>query len=235
MKKNQPKGKEHFFKSFVRKLRKRRIIETLAAFIGGGWLVLEFVHWILIDHYHLPEKILDIAFVTILTVMISTLIWRWFRRVEKKSRKVKVEFILIPLVIFTGLVLDAVFITQKKSTEQGIAFRPEWKNSIAVLPFQDLSIKRDQAYFCEGITDAIITRLSTIKELKVISRTSAIRYKDTDKDIKQIGQELNVATILEGSIQKEEDNIRITAQLISVEDGFYLWANIYDQKLESIF
>jgi len=111
----------------------------------------------------------------------------------------------------------------------------KWKNSIAVLPFSDLSPQKDQEYFCDGMTEDIITKLSRIAELKVISRTSAMRYKRTDKDIKEIGEELGVATILEGSIRKERDNIRVTAQLINVEDGFHLWADTYNRKLESVF
>jgi non-specific serine/threonine protein kinase len=111
----------------------------------------------------------------------------------------------------------------------------KWENSIAVLPFSDLSPQKDQEYFCDGMTEDIITKLSRIAELKVISRTSAMRYKKTDKDIKEIGEELGVATILEGSIRKERDNIRVTAQLINVEDGFHLWADTYNRKLESVF
>jgi serine/threonine protein kinase/Tfp pilus assembly protein PilF len=111
----------------------------------------------------------------------------------------------------------------------------KWKNSVAVLPLSDLSPQRDQEYFCDGMTEDIITKLSRIAELKVISRTSAMRYKKTDKDIKEIGEELGVATILEGSIRKERDNIRVTAQLINVEDGFHLWADTYNRKLESVF
>jgi serine/threonine protein kinase/Tfp pilus assembly protein PilF len=111
----------------------------------------------------------------------------------------------------------------------------KWKNSIAVLPFSDLSLQKDQEYFCDGMTEDIITKLSRIAELKVISRTSAMRYKRTDKDIREIGEELGVASILEGSIRKESDNIRVTAQLINVEDGFHLWADTYNRKLESVF
>jgi len=111
----------------------------------------------------------------------------------------------------------------------------KWKNSIAVLPFSDLSPQKDQEYFCDGMTEDIITKLSKMAELKVISRTSVMRYKRTDKDIKEIGEELGVATILEGSIRKERDNIRVTAQLINVEDGFHLWADTYNRKLESVF
>jgi len=111
----------------------------------------------------------------------------------------------------------------------------KWKKSIAVLPFADLSSQKDQEYFCVGMTEDIITKLSRVEELKVISRTSAMRYKNTDKSIKKIGKELGVETILEGSIRKEKNNIRITAQLINVKDGFHLWADNYDRRLESVF
>ena len=82
--------------------------------------------------------------------------------------------------------------------------------SIAVLPFADMSPNKDQEYFCDGMTEEILTRLSKLRELKVIARTSVMRYKATDKSIKEIGVELGVATILEGSIRKEGDDIRVT-------------------------
>jgi non-specific serine/threonine protein kinase len=112
---------------------------------------------------------------------------------------------------------------------------PGWEKSIAVLPFSDLSPQRNQEYFCDGMTEDIITKLSKIRELKVISRTSVMRYKNTQKDIKAIGEELGVATILEGSIRREADNIRVSAQLINISDGFHLWADTYDRKLSSVF
>ncbi len=126
-------------------------------------------------------------------------------------------------------------IPPKGKTEAGMIGETKWKNSIAVLPLADLSLNKDQEYFCEGMAEDIITKLSRLPELKVISRTSTIRYKNTDKDIKDIGKELGVATVLEGSIRKEKDNIRVSAQLINVKDGFHLWADTFDRKLESVF
>jgi len=111
----------------------------------------------------------------------------------------------------------------------------EWTNSIAVLPFRDFSSKKDQEYFCNGMTDAIIGRLAKIPELKVIATTSVMRYKETDKDIKEIGRELQVENILEGTLQKEGDQIRLSAQLISAGDGFHLWADTFDRKLDKVF
>jgi serine/threonine protein kinase/Tfp pilus assembly protein PilF len=126
-------------------------------------------------------------------------------------------------------------IPPKKKVETDMIGETQWKNSIAVLPLADLSLNRDQEYFCDGMAEDIITKLSRLPELKVISRTSTIRYKNTDKDIKDIGKELGVATVLEGSIRKEKDDIRVSAQLINVKDGFHLWADTFDRKLESVF
>jgi TolB-like protein/Tfp pilus assembly protein PilF len=110
-----------------------------------------------------------------------------------------------------------------------------WENSIAVLPFRDLSPAGDQEHFCVGMTDALNSLLSRDPALKVISTTSVIRYKETSKDIKVIGSELGVAHILEGTIQREADRIRVTAQLISAEDGFHMWSETYDQQVASLF
>jgi serine/threonine protein kinase len=126
-------------------------------------------------------------------------------------------------------------ILPEEKPDVDVSIELKWKNSIAVLPLADLSQNRDQEYFCNGMTEDIITKLSRLPELKVISRTSVMRYKNTDKDIKDIGKELGVASILEGSIRKEQDNIRVSAQLIDMKDGFHLWADNYDRKLESVF
>jgi serine/threonine protein kinase/tetratricopeptide (TPR) repeat protein len=160
---------------------------------------------------------------------------------EKKpitSKEITVTFGLkkafIPVVIVAALVMAAIIIWQLLPQKESVPLLSS-KPSVAVLPFVDLSPQKDQEHFCDGMTDEIIAKLSQIKELKVISRTSAMRYKNADKDIKEIGQELDVTTILEGSVRKEKDDFRVTAQLINVEDSFHLWSDIYDRKLESVF
>lgn len=110
-----------------------------------------------------------------------------------------------------------------------------WTNSIAVLPFRDFSPGKDQEYFCDGMTEDLITKLSKIPGLKVISHTSVAQYKNTTKTTAEIARELGVATILEGSIQKERDRVRINAQLIAAADDAHLWAERYDRTLESAF
>lgn len=228
-------GKRTFFASLVSNLRKKKIIETLAAFIGGGWLIIEFVHWILVDHYHFPEKSIDIAFISLFGALISTIIWRLFRADKKKKRKIKIEYIFIPLVIFVTFLINFSLIMKPEKHTKGESHKKIWENSIAVLPFEDLSPAGDQEYLSDGMTDAIISKLSQLRELKVVSRTSVMQYKKKEKDVKDIGEELNVKNILEGTVQKIEDRVRIRAQLVNAVDGFHLWSDTYDQKIENIF
>jgi len=107
--------------------------------------------------------------------------------------------------------------------------------SIAVLPFVDMSPDKDQAYFCDGISEELINALVKIPELKVSGRTSSFSFKDKNTTLKQIGQELGVNTILEGSIRKSGNKLRITAQLVNAENGFHLWSETYDRELNNIF
>ena len=109
------------------------------------------------------------------------------------------------------------------------------ENSIAVLPFNNLSSHQEQEYFSDGLTEDIITQLSKIGSLKVISRTSVMQYKTQPKPVKQIGKELGVAYILEGSVQRSTDTVRITAQLINATTDEHIWADSYDQPLKDIF
>jgi len=223
---------------FVLKLRQRKIITTLAAFIGGGWLLLEFVHWILIDHYHLPETLLDITFLTTLCALLCSLAWRWFREGERKARKVKPEYILIPVLIAVALIFDVrLFLRMGKAESEGHAApAPQWLNSIAVMPFADLSRANDQDYFCEGMAEDIRTKLTRLSSrLKVIARYAMLPYKNSRKPVREIARELDVETILEGSVQKEGDRIRINAQLINARDGSHIWADLYDRKVASVF
>ena len=109
------------------------------------------------------------------------------------------------------------------------------RKSIAVLPFDNFSDDKSNEYFNDGITEDIITQLSKIGDLRVISRTSSMFYKNTDKKLREIAEELGVSTILEGSVRRDGDNIRITAQLIDADSDEHLWAETYDKEMTSIF
>ena len=109
------------------------------------------------------------------------------------------------------------------------------KKSVLVLPFENVSPDPEQEYFCDGMTDEIISNLSNVQSLRVISRTSSMRFKGVDKNIKTIGEELNVQYILEGSVRKAGNDLRITAQLIDATNDAQLWAERYSGTLDDIF
>ena len=112
---------------------------------------------------------------------------------------------------------------------------PILRKSIAVLPFENLSEDKTNAYFADGIQEEILTRLSRIGDLKVISRTSTLRFKNAPDNISEIAKQLCVANILEGSVQKAADQVRVNVQLIDAENDSHLWAERYDRKLTDIF
>ncbi|HEY7187624.1 MAG TPA: protein kinase, partial [Vicinamibacterales bacterium] len=107
--------------------------------------------------------------------------------------------------------------------------------SIAVLPFLDLSAEKDQEYFCDGMAEELISALSNISGLNVASRTSAFSFKGKGQDVQSIGQQLRVTHVLEGSVRKSGDRLRITAQLIAVRDGYQLWSERYDREMSDVF
>jgi TolB-like protein len=109
------------------------------------------------------------------------------------------------------------------------------EKSIAVLPFENLSEEKSNAYFADGIQDEILTRLSKIADLKVISRTSTQRYKNTSQKLSEIANQLGVANLLEGSVQKTNDQVRVTVQLIRAANDSHLWAETFDRRLTDIF
>jgi TolB-like protein len=109
------------------------------------------------------------------------------------------------------------------------------EKSIAVLPFENLSGEESNAYFADGIQDEILTRLAKIADLKVISRTSTQRYRHTSQNLSEIAKQLGVANLLEGSVQKTNDQVRVTVQLIRAANDSHLWAETFDRRLTDIF
>jgi TolB-like protein/Tfp pilus assembly protein PilF len=107
--------------------------------------------------------------------------------------------------------------------------------SVAVLPFNDMSEGGSQEYFADGMTEEILNALAQVPDLRVAARTSSFAYKGREVDIRDVARELGVATVLEGSVRRDGDDLRITAQLIDARNGFHLWSETYDRKLESVF
>lgn len=155
----------------------------------------------------LPSKKSSIAIFAILALVVATAIWYFYPR-SPETEPASIEKMAYPL--------------------------PE-KPSIAVLPFNNMSGDPDQEYFSDGITEHIITSLSKVPYIFVIARTSTFAYKDQAIKINQIAEELGVRYVLEGSVQRSKDQVRITAQLIDATTGHHLWADSYDRKLDDLF
>jgi len=109
------------------------------------------------------------------------------------------------------------------------------EKSIAVLPFLDLSETKDQEYFCDGMSEEIIDALAKVEGLRVVSRTSSFSFKGKRADLSEIGKRLNVENVLEGSLRREGNRVRVTAELINARSGFHLWSETYDRELEGVF
>ena len=269
--------KKPFLGGFLAKLRKRHIIETLAAFIGGGWLLVEVVERLLVGHYKFPEESIDLTVVSVIGALLATLVWRWFGGTEKRPGNIKIEVLLGPLIILATLSIDLAILlriisissktfliaavavclgiawiimkslqwaaaapvllsgrVQKPADSPSLAAGPPEK-SIVVLPFTDLSPQKDQEYFCDGMTEEIITDLSHVHDLLVISRNSAMTFRGTQKKTSDIAKEVNVRYVLEGSVRKASNDLRITAQLIAATNDAHIWAEKYSGTLDDVF
>ena len=153
---------------------------------------------------------------------------------EKERRYQGVDEILSALVKIESRT-PTTGIAASKVTETEKILEAKWKKSIAVLPFSNLSPEKEQEYFCDGLSEEIINALSHIRELRVVARTSAFAFKGKEIDIREVGEKLNVDAVLEGSVRKAGERLRITAQLINVADGYHLWSERFDREMKDVF
>ena len=143
--------------------------------------------------------------------------------------------VALAIVILLAAGLLSYFSFFKQKQENYSAIDPVTEKSIAIIPFRNMSNDPQQEYFVEGMMDEILNHLYKIGGLNVISRTSSMAYKDSKKTSKQIASELGVANLLEGSVQKDGDHIRIIVQLINGETDQHLWAETYDREFKEVF
>ncbi|MFC2165970.1 protein kinase [Acidobacteriota bacterium] len=160
------------------------------------------------------------------------------KRKPLTSKEITVTFglkkLLVPALIFIAVVIIGLVIWQLLPKGEVVPSEPI-KPSIAVLPFEDLSPDKDQEYFCDGLAESIINALTKVKDLRVPARASSFSFKGKERNIQEIGNRLSVNTILEGSVQKAGNRVRITAQLINVDDESHLWSEQYDRDLDDVF
>jgi serine/threonine protein kinase len=156
------------------------------------------------------------------------------QRCSPEARSARTMRAALAVAALVVLGMSALFVFQS-SRIRNAAFNPAPDKSIAVLPFENRSEDKANAYFADGIQDEILTRLSKIADLKVISRTSTLQYQSKPGNLRDIAKQLGVATVLEGSVQKAADRVRVNVRLINAQTDSDLWGDTYDRKLTDIF
>src|SRR5262249_48158197 len=156
-------------------------------------------------------------------------------RVAAQRKRAAFRWLSVGVVSLLGVLAVISFLLFRYRRPLATVELPVSEKSIAVLPFENRSEDKANAYFADGIQDEIRTRLSKIADLKVISRTSTQHYKSAPEDLSEIAKQLGVVHILEGSVQKSGDSVRVNAQLIKAANDSHLWADSFDRKLTDIF
>ena len=241
--------------SFFRELKQRKVYRIAVGYAVVAWLVVQ-ISATVIPAYHAPEWILPLVITAVALGFPVALVLAWAFDIEggaiKKTPESTVATLSranrrrVWLLAAVGLIISALAIGgywlwhpwRKALTvlQPPPATMPAiLEKSVAVLPFENLSNDPDNAYFADGIQEEIRTRLARIADLKVISRTSTQRYQSKPGNLAEIAKQLGVAHILEGSVQKAADQVRVNVQLVNVQTDSQLWAETYDRKLNDIF
>jgi len=233
--------------NFFAELKRRNVYKVAVAYAVVAWLLVQIATQVF-PFFEIPNWAVRLVVLVLIAGFPVALVFSWafeitpegiVRESEIESgksithhtgRKI-VALTIVLAVVATGLLIFQ-FVRPRSTSPSAATIS---NKSIAVLPFDNLSGDPQNAYFSEGVQDEILTRLAKIAELKVISRTSTQRFKSAPNDLRQIAQQLGVENILEGSVQKANDQVRVNVQLINALTDAHLWADTYDRKLTDIF
>ncbi len=210
---------ERGIQQFFQELRRRKVIRVAIVYAVVAWVLIQ-VAQTTFEPLNLPRWALTLVIMLVLLGFPVAVALAW--ALETTPEGIRRE----KPAVDPG---DAV-----PAPDAGGA-RADDKASIAVLPFVDMSPDRDQDYFCEGMAEEILNALTRIHGLRVAARTSSFQFKGRATDVRKVAQELGVSTVLEGSVRKAGNQLRVTAQLISAGDGYHLWSERYDRGLEDVF
>jgi TolB-like protein/Tfp pilus assembly protein PilF len=233
--------------SFFAELKRRNVYKVAVAYIVAGWALSQGIAQVF-PVFDIPNWAIRLIVLLIILGLPIALILAWMfeltpegvKRTETAdampgiARRKKHAWIYI-VVIGALFSIGLFFLGGYMARNSRASFNEVAAKSIAVLPFDNLSRDPDNAYFAEGVQDEILTRLAKVADLKVISRTSTQHFKSTPENLPQIAKQLGVTNILEGSVQKAKDQVRVNVQLINALTDAHLWAEIYDRKLTDIF
>jgi TolB-like protein/Tfp pilus assembly protein PilF len=244
--------------SFFGELKRRNVIRTAGLYLVGAWLIVQVAGTVL-PMFGAPEWLPRTIVVLLAIGFIPAVIFSWVFEITPEGLKREEDvapgqsitprtgrrmdrMIIVVLVLALGyFVFDKFVLTPRREAALVSSAVPNESKSvipaksIAVLPFENRSRDPDNAYFADGIQDEILTRLAKIADLKVISRTSTQHYKSAPENLPEIAKQLGVAHIVEGSVQKSGDSVRVNVQLIKAANDSHLWADTFDRKLTDIF
>lgn len=238
---------------FIAELKRRNVFKVALVYFIASWLTMQVVD-VMFPALHLPEWLTSAVAAFLIIGFPFAVIFAWafeltpdgIKREKDVDRSESVSpqtgqklnhAVLIVLAIAVAFLLADKFVLHKDTAtlDEPVAAAPEEKPSIAVLPFVNMSDDRENEYFSDGLSEELLNLLAKISQLHVAGRTSSFKFKDTNEDLRVIGEALNVQHVLEGSVRKSGARLRITAQLIDTENGYHLWSDTYDRDLTDIF
>jgi TolB-like protein len=231
---------------FFSELKRRNVYKVAVAYAVVGWLIAQIATQIF-PFLEIPNWVVRLVIVLIAIGFPIALVIAWafeatpegIKRTEiadAKHEHSRGKTWIYVVIIGAAISVALFFVGRYTAGNNAGAARTELPaKSIAVLPFENLSDDKGAAYFADGIQDEILMKLASIADLKVISRTSTAKYKSKPEDLKTVSQQLGVATVLEGSVQKAADKVRVNVQLIDARADSHLWAKTYDRDIKDVF
>ena len=217
------------FKKLKNEIKTRKILKWMAIHISTSLTTIGAIN-LIGSKYNFPSEIFDIAVIIALCGLPITIVYAWYHAVHQtiKFKSGEIIFYVTMFAVMFFLIINNLFLSS-----ENVIYVEE--KSIAVLPFKNFSDSKEDEYFSDGITEDILTQLSKVHTLKVISRTSVMKYKDSKKNIREIAKELGVESILEGSVRRSNGRVRIVGQLIDAQSDKHIWADTYDREMKDIF
>jgi TolB-like protein/Tfp pilus assembly protein PilF len=223
--------------SLIERLTQRKIAQWAIAYVAGAWLLVEVLSFVA-ENFGWPAGIVRGAAVFLGVGFFVALVLAWYHGEKGQQRVTRLELSIIAGLLLSASVAAAYVSRGSASQEPEIGAPPTLTidpRAIAVLPFADMSPEGDQEYFSDGIAEELLNLLGKIPGLLVAARTSSFSFKGQNLEIPEIAERLHVAHVLEGSVRKAGNEVRITAQLIRAADGFHVWSETWDRSLNNIF
>jgi len=240
------------FGNFFAELKRRNVYKVAVAYAVVAWLLIQAAS-IFFPAFDAPPWVMKIFIIVIILGFPVALIFSWVFEITAEGIKLESEIEpnksigrragrkIVAVTIALAVIAAGLLVYQLVRSKSAIAPRHSEaatvapNKSIAVLPFVDLSQAHDQEYFCDGISEEILDALAKIEGLRVVARTSSFSFKGKNADVSEIAQKLNVQNILEGSLRREGNRIRVSAQLVSAASGSHLWSETYERELQGVF